>query len=167
MIDLKSRQPVQAPYDGTACPTNLRTPGSRGPGYADTWGPYYSAQFRPRVNGHLELPVGGRWLCPLVADKNCPVADLSAEAHETDLRLPSGYRRSAPRSKQLPCCRIPSGHLGPREGGQPDAAAPPASASLGRQRSDDEYGEIEYGGLPVKYSVMVIMLCRMLFQCCP
>jgi hypothetical protein len=31
----------------------------------------------PCVNGHLELPVGGRWLCPLVADKNCPVADTN------------------------------------------------------------------------------------------
>jgi hypothetical protein len=29
------------------------------------------------VNGHRELPVGGRGNCRLVADKNCPVADMN------------------------------------------------------------------------------------------
>jgi len=47
MIDLNSRQPVQAPYDGTACPKNSRTPGSRGRDTQTPWGPYYSAQFPP------------------------------------------------------------------------------------------------------------------------
>jgi len=31
----------------------------------------------------------------------------------------------------------------------PDAVALPARATLGSQRADDEYGRIEYGGLPV------------------
>jgi hypothetical protein len=34
----------------------------------------------------------------------------------------------------------------------PDAVALPARATLGSQRADDEYGRIEYGGLPVNQS---------------
>src|ERR1700730_7886974 len=39
------------------------------------------------------------------------------------------------------------------------------SASQNIRRPDDEYGEIEYGGLPVEYAVFVIMLCPREFQC--
>ena len=39
------------------------------------------------------------------------------------------------------------------------------SASPNIRRPDDEYGEIEYGGLPVEYAVFVIMLCLREFQC--
>ena len=60
---------------------------------------------------------------------------------------------------------MPSGHPpAPEKGGQSDAAAPPTSASLNIRRPDDEYGEIEYGGLPVEYVVFVIMLWPREFQ---
>jgi hypothetical protein len=68
--------------------------------------------------------------------------------------------------QSAPCCRMPSGHPpAPEKGGQSDAAAPPTSASLNIRRPDDEYGEIEYGGLPVEYAVFVIMLWPREFQC--
>ena len=69
------------------------------------------------------------------------------------MRLPSAYRRSAPRSKALPCL--------------PHALWPPSAPSIAvnpRQqlhlcrrrlifaRPNEEYGEIEYGGLPVESS---------------
>jgi hypothetical protein len=39
------------------------------------------------------------------------------------------------------------------------------SASLNIGRPDDEYGEIEYGGLPVEYAVFLIMVWPREFQC--
>ena len=62
----------------------------------------------------------------------------------------------APNSSPAAACPLVT--LGPPVGGQSDAAAPPTSASLNNRRPHDEYGESEYGGLPVEYAAFVTML---------
>jgi hypothetical protein len=72
----------------------------------------------------------------------------------------------APRApNSSPAAACPLATLGPPVGGQSDAAAPPTSASLNIRRPHDEYGESEYGGLPVEYAAFVTMLRPREFQC--
>jgi hypothetical protein len=123
-----------------------------------------SIMMRLRKLGINLLGARNSALQDLVAEVPPPlVAELLGNSHQVSQRHAETRRNRGPdTSRSLANSRCPtpysvSGPLGLMRSNRPEAASPPP-ASLIVQRSKDEYGGIEYGGLPVKPIVFRIIV---------